>query len=222
MLISQSSLFAQNLAKQDSSFFIISAIKTVSGEEPEEEFFDVFLKFKHKWKLFSIGSLDIALSKTATDTVASFSYKLAEAGLSLNRGFGAYENSENPQRQFFYGAQLKIFDTVSYWGVHLGSMELDASPFHTSYFSIGYLRRLFKADAAENISSDIKEQRHNFFIEFGIRSKNNVPVPVIDALRIKAGILIPTWFWNDDPEPVADDVKTRIVLEIPIKGVHCF
>jgi hypothetical protein len=184
------------------SFFIISALKTVSGKSPDDEFFDINLKFQYrdynpilgqkikriktrglkyivnpiltiivnpilskKLSIFSLAGIDVALSKkspegdtkppegnaespegdsepsegnteppgdteSSNDTESSEddtkhqpseTSELSEAGLSLNVGFTTYHQAS---RQIFGGLQLKVFDTIPYWGYHLGSIEL--------------------------------------------------------------------------------------------------
>jgi len=199
------------------TFFYIAAIKTVHGEKPESEFFDIGIRARLFNRLSSMGNFDIALSDTESenDTTAepgSSSREFSDAGISLD--YIAF-TSPDSNREVFAGIKIKLFDAVPYWGFHLGSVEVCNSKLKGSFFTAGYIQRFFKTDSTYNATLDRNEHNHNFFIEFGLMSDRK-EIPVICSLRIRAGILIPTPFWNHNPEPTASDVKSRIVIEIPI------
>ncbi len=199
------------------NFFYIAAIKTVYGEKPESEFFDIGMRGQLSKRIFTMANFDIALSDTESemDTTAqpgSSSKEFSDAGLSID-----YVVFKTPDlnRDLFVGYKMKLFDGVPYWGFHIGSADVCNSKFKGSYVTTGYLQRLYKIDSLDNAASDRNEHNHNLFIEIYLMSEG-ANIPVINCLRIRAGILIPTPFWNNNPEPVADDIKTRIVIEVPI------
>ena len=74
-----------------------------------------------------------------------------------------------------------------------------------------------RTDPDVNEALDKKEFKHNLFIEFAIHSPE---LPFIKDLRLKGGILLP--FRDKTGSPSENDIKVRIVLEIPIGGVKRF
>ncbi len=204
------------------NYFIMSAIKTVSGVKPDNEFFDVNLKWKFSERLFAYGSFDIALSNTEKDSVSSSSRNLSEAGYSFNCFF--YRNRLNT-RGMFFGTTLKMFDTVPFYGFQVGSFELTKSDFQSSYFTLSYLYGFYKVDSTANARRESLslplEFRSNFYFEFSLYS-NNAVVPLINSLRIKVGLLVPISGKSKGRKPNIDDIKTRIAIEVPLKGIHWF
>jgi len=201
-------------ASKRSSFYI-AAIKTVYGERPESEFFDIGVRVQLMGRLYSMGSFDIAL--THSDAVAdttipgSSSEDFSDAGTTLD-----YELFKlNDMRQLFAGVKIKLFDGVPYWGFHFGVIELCNSALRGTFFTGGYVQTFYHIDSTQNAQREKKLHKHNFFVEFSLMS-HKADIPIIKSMRIRAGILLPAPFWNDNPEPTDNDVKTRIVIEVPI------
>ncbi len=207
---------AQNNSVSDSSAYIVSAIKTIAGEKPQTELFDIFIKFNYTPRLFSLASIDVAIGEDGTDTtgvVGPSSEKLFDAGVSAN-----WFITTKRTRKLFIGLNFRTFDSEPYLGVHFGSIELD-SPLESSFLSVGYLSRVYDVDQAINLKSQVREHMHNLFFEFALHSSE---LPAIQDLRVKGGILFPLPFWNDNPEPRRGDSKVRIAIEVPVGGIKRF
>jgi hypothetical protein len=71
---------------------------------------------------------------------------------------------------------------------------------------------------SEDTNGNNREYRHNFYSEFALHSEH---VPVIDTLRIKGSVLLPSPWWNSSP-PKDSEIKVRVAIEVPIKGVKRF
>lgn len=199
--------------KADSCFFLISAIKSISGSNIESEFFDLYLKQNMGKYFFGFGSIDIALSNPSSTNIDSTSgKKLTEAMYSLN-----YSIKKLNHTQFYVGLKFKIFDGVPYYGIHFGGIEVDGK-LYTSFLTIGFLRRFFKIEPELNSGLATKEHVNNIFISMAIHSKE---IPFLKDLRIKGGLLIPTRIFNKT-NPTEQDIKIRVVIEIPIGEIVTF
>jgi hypothetical protein len=214
--------FAQERSKDtsnsrlDSSYFIIAGIKSIAGETPSREFFDMTIKFNYSSLLFTFATLDVAFTDTSADDAEAKLENLSEAGVSINFDLQRLLFAKN-DRHVFIGSQMKIFDNDLYWGFHIGSFESNGMLFG-SYLTIGYLRRVYNIDAAENAALEKHEHEDNLYFEFALHSET---LPVIKNLRLKGGVLIPMPN-NRNPRPVASDMKTRIVIEVPVGGLVKF
>jgi len=197
------------------NFFLISGIKSISGTIPDREFFDLHAKFHFGRDVFALASFDIALTNNQSDSISSSAEKLTEASV-----FSSYviKEVDNEKRALFVGGLVKIFDTVPYYGLHLGSIENKGSLF-TSYFILGLIKRFYPIKKEDNLSKTVKEHNINIYLEFALYA---IDAPFVNNLRIKGGVILPTPFGNDDTDPTLNDVKTRIVLEIPVGEVFKF
>lgn len=206
---------------QKNDYFLASAIHSVSGEKPANEFFDIYFVF-HYWgrkadseksdimRGFSIASVDVAFSNVQTDSVGSTQKKLSEAGISMNAGF----STANGSRELYTGIQGKIFNGVPFWGVHLGGMETN-STLLGSYLSAGVLWSMLKPNIT--IEEAPRQFQRNIFVEFALHSPQ---ISFLKYVRIKGGILIP---WTTDNRiPTIDDVQHRIAVEVPVGGIFAF
>lgn len=201
-------------ADHNPCFFYIGGIKSVAGIKPSTELFDIFIKFNY-WKgAFSFASIDFAFTEKTDDEDEVKPANLTEAGFSLNYVLNKLLKLKD--RHLFLGFNAKVFDNDPYFGVHFGNLEMNDALF-SSYFTIGYLRRLYSINPEENAILDVKEFKHNLFIEFALHSPK---LPFIQNMRLKAGILLP--FRDKTGSPDVNDMKFRIVLEIPIGGVIRF
>lgn len=193
------------------SFFLISAIKTVSGIAPESEFFDILAKYHFSKDFFGLAGFDMALTARETDTVRTSTKKLTEASLILNYSIASFDNNK---RQLFFNLITKVFNAEPYYGIGIGSME-NKGAFATSYTIFALLKRFYDVKT-ENISkSSINQFNGNLYFEAGIYSD---VAPIVKNIRIKIGALLPLPFMSKDPKPTVDDIDYRIVLEIPIAG----
>ncbi len=201
-------------ADQNPCFFYIGAIKTIAGIKPSTELFDIFIKFNY-WKgTFSFASVDFAFTEKTDDEAAVKPRNLTEAGFSFN--FDLNKLLKLQDRHMFLGFSTKVFDNDPYYGVHFGSFETNDTLF-SSYFMVGYLRRWYRINQKENAILDKKEFKQNLFIEFALHSQK---LPFIQNIRLKGGILLP--FQDRTGIPNENDIKVRIVIEIPIGKVIRF
>lgn len=198
---------------QDSSHVLISAIKSISGEVPENEFFALNWRVNYTRRLFTLANVDIALSDAETDTVTSSESRLTEAGISANLDVSAFFDARHRssyERTVFAGGITKIFNTEAYYGMIAGSIELHESPFFSSYFFAGYLRRFFPVTAQSSIRRDGKRLADdNLYAEFLIHSSE---VNFFRYLAVKGGVLIPMLGRKGEFE----DVQFRITIAVPV------
>jgi hypothetical protein len=198
---------------QDSSHVLVSAIKSISGEVPENEFFALNWRINYSRLYFTLANVDIALSDAGTDTVASPTSRLTEAGISANLDVSAFLDAQHRfayKRTMFVGGITKIFNTEAYYGVIAGSIELHESPFFTSYFFAGYLRRFFPVTPETNVRDDGKRLADdNLYAEFLIHSSE---INFFRYLAVKGGVLIPTLGRKGD----FNDVQFRITIAVPV------
>ena len=146
-----------------SSFVILSLIKSIAGEIPRDEFFDLRLKFggervpprgRHDAKslfglwqgwtpYFTAASVDISLS-TRSDTTGADSLRkrLTDAGLSANY-IVAGDSGPVPRRVAYLSGLFKIFNTKSYVGGGLGGLELRGSRLEGSWVRLSWLYRVY-------------------------------------------------------------------------------
>ena len=218
---------ASGKPKPNANFFFISAIRSVAGNKPDSELFDLFFKFKYGkndgW--FSILAADLALNSSgSTDTTA---IRINEGMANINMWWpGREEKIETYRRLLFLGGGLKIFNERMYAGGHLGSMEING-PFFSSYVLAGYYKDVFLSSSALMNPDGPNNFRHNLYAEVAI-SANGTQVPIISDLRIKIGLMVP--IGPSDGIKAADqainrtneDVITRIVLEVPIGKIFTF
>lgn len=199
------------------NLFLISAISTIAGERPENEFFDILFNFHFKHWMF-IGSIDIALSNVENDDLTSTQKELTEATGNILYKLG----NKNRFRVLGAGGGLKIFNGYTYWGLNFGNFELPSSDMATSFITVGHLRMLREFTTEENnLRFDMGERRlfrDNWFVEFAFHNDN---FPVLKHTRIKGGVLIPA-HWNKNKPGSQDRITARIVIEVPIGGVHKF
>jgi hypothetical protein len=197
----------------------VSAIKSISGIRPPDEFFDVRFRFRIPGSLFVFSNIDIALSNSGTDSVSSTQKRLTEGGVSLNYAFGPMRRQNGiPERTAFAGAQAKIFNTLTYYGPQFGIVELGGSAFAGSSIAVSYLHPILPESAVVD-GVAVSSQEHNFYWEFYLRSSL---IPFFSALTLRGGVLVPA-----DPGlrlRVADHVSTqsRIVISVPVGTIALF
>lgn len=200
-------------SEPDSSHVLISAIKSVSGEIPENEFFALNWRVNYSRLFFTMANVDIALSNAGTDTVTSPNSRLTEGGISGNLDVSAFLDAPHRnsyERTMFLGAITKIFNTEAYYGAVAGSIELHDSPFFTSYFFAGYLRRFFPVTPETNIRENGERLADdNLYAEFLIHSSE---INFFRYLAVKGGVLVPLLGRNGN----FDDVQFRITIAVPV------
>lgn len=203
----------------DCSTFLIAAIKSVSGDIPENEFFAAHWKVRYGDWAFTLASLDIALSP---DDSTSSDQALTEAGaqvnLDLSRALkkGGFEHRRKAERSTYAGLGAKIFNAETYFTTSVGTVELRRSPFEGSYFQLGYARRLYPvSDSTRYNDSGQRLENDNVLIEFLIRSE---VVNFFKFVMIRGGVLIPML----GDEGRFDDIQFRITVAVSAGGLMRF
>jgi len=198
-----------------SNFAIVSAIKSIAGVKPSFEFIDINFNFKMFDWLSTLAGIDVAMTDDTSNNESK--KKISEAGVFINltpSGF-RFEN-----RAFNVGPFVKIFNTVPYYGLQLGSMEIGGA-LESSYLIVGFARRMFKPDIyKDTINTSPEEFQDNIYIEFGLYSEK-LGIP-LKYLRIKGGILIPAWYTKGFDRIKTKDIISRVALEIPLGGLFKF
>ena len=195
------------------SFFIPSIIKTLSGEKPDNELFDLTFNLnagqsEKVSRINFFGSVDISLNNVKTDSIGSTSKKIVDAGIAVNFDLG--KNFENKELRIYLGSDLKIFDTNAYYGFHIGGM-LMGNNFYSSYFNLGYVRPLNRTDTSLKLLTQFKD---NLLTEFAFTSRD---APILKNIRVKGGIIFPISKTSTD-----NDITARIVIQIPLGGIYKF
>ncbi|MEQ9425651.1 MAG: hypothetical protein RJQ09_14595 [Cyclobacteriaceae bacterium] len=195
------------------TFFIPSAIKTIAGQQPDTELFDLTFNLnagqsRNVSRVNFFGSIDLALSEAESDSTNSKSDKVVDAGIAVNVDFG--HDLNNKELRIYVGPELKIFNTNTYYGLHLGGM-LVGNYFYSSFFNLGYIRPLNKTLPSENL---LTQYKNNLLAEFAFTSDD---APVLKNIRVKGGVIFPI-----DKNASDNDVTARIVIQVPIGGIYRF
>ncbi len=201
---------AQHQRLDDSSFVIISAIKSVAGERPANEFFDINLKFLGVKPQMTLASFDVALTEVSTDSVMGTQKKLTEAGVVED-----ILTNWNADRSFMAGGVFKVFNEVAYAGVNFGGIELRNSKMMSSYLYVGFLWRLQAINDDNRVIEGITQSYQNLYAEFALHSEEE-KIGLLKSLRIKGGILMPL------VQSQVSGILSRIVIEVPIGGIFSF
>lgn len=205
---------ADSTETNNPNFIMISAIKSIAGETPDDEFLDLVTYFKITPWLVQMTSIDVALSNVDTDTVGSTQTELTEAGFSMNY---AFEPDTSQPRIIFLGPHAKVFNTDVFVGLHIGSMETGGALL-SSHITVAWAFRAYAIDAELNAAADKKKFKNNILIEFSATAQESVPI--IENLRIKGGVLFPLGGSpNKDISPRKEDISVRIAVEVPIGGI---
>lgn len=197
----------------DRNFVVISAIKTISGAAPDDEFFDLRFRFRLSRRSHILAHTDVALSARGSDTVASRQKKLTEAALMANVNLYSSREfaTDIPERLVFVGAQGKVFNTIPYYGFQVGGTELGGSVFQGSSLSVGYLHRWYGDTSAVVGGDTIGITKHNVGIDFLLRSSI---VEFFKVLTIRGGIMLPLHRRGT--------ITSRIAVAVPIGEVYSF
>lgn len=202
----------------DRSFVIISAIKSITGAKPANEFFDIRFQFRVNGSLHITLHSELALSRvSSTDSVnvTSPQERLFDASVGVNYTLPWFRVrdpvTDAPERQAFVGAQLRIFSTVPYVVAHLGNVELARSVFRGSSMIGGFA---VAPDTTPVLADGVsfRPSRYNILIDAFVRSDG---VDFFKFLNIRGTILIP--FAVKGQRPVS-----RIVIAVPIGGLNTF
>jgi hypothetical protein len=196
----------------DRNYVVLSAIKSVAGRIPANEFFDARFRFRFHRIVFALASFDVALSHRDTDSLSSEQGHLTEAAALLNVVLYTRKRpiTEERERTVFAGPSLRVFNTFPYAGGHVGSMELGGSAFHGSSFTIGIFHRL--SEVAQLVDGDtLMPAKSNLFADFFIRSST---IDFFRALNLRGGILLPL--------RKNRKVESRIIVAVPVGTISLF
>lgn len=120
-------------------------------------------------------------------------------------------------RKLFIGGNLKVFNTIPYVGLSVGSMEL-AGPLVSSYLSLNYLYQMNGVDSVFVANLGKRMYKNNFYVEFALYSTQ---FDFLKLLRIKGGVMIP--IHTDEPfKPSNKDIINRITIEVPLGSINAF
>jgi hypothetical protein len=200
-------------AESGRSTVVISAIKSIAGVAPENEFFDLRFMFRYTRHWFSLAAVDVSLTDRSTDTPTSTQKAVSDATMSFNYqsplskprlSDGRYD------RAVFAGLGLRVFRTLPYVGAHLGSLELGGSPFQGSMGTLGYYRRF--DDNEYTIGEEtLKAARSNLFVDFFVRSST---IAFFETLNIRGTLLLPI--------EKEKGIESRIAIAVPLGTVRVF
>jgi hypothetical protein len=193
------------------SYLSISAIKSIAGVRPDNEFFDIRFRFRMGEALSLLACSDIALANRESDTLRSSQSRLTEATFqpSMQMFTDLDPQTSIPQRQVFWGGTVKVFNTVPYYGVHIGGIELGGSPFVGSSFSIAHVWPFEYSDIV--IDGNRVKPMNSLVADFFVRSEM---IDFFRVLTIRGSVLLPI---ND-----ANALESRIAVAIPVGGVFKF
>ena len=195
------------------NYVSIGAIKSIAGATPENEFFDIRFRFRLTDRLVTVSSVDLSLtSRTSTDSVRSNQRALTEATALFAFAFAARRDpvTEAPERQLLVGALWKVFNTIPYAGVWLGSEELTGSAFEGSAFGVGLVGSLYETPVVIDRET-VRPQRLNVLADFYVRSAD---VPFFRLLNFRGTVLLPL--------ARGIPMTSRIAILVPIDGLFTF
>jgi len=129
------------------NYVAIAAIKSLAGEIPDDEFFDIRFKFRIMKRVTVLASTDLALtSRGSTDSVRGTQSELTEAmawtGVELHLRKNRY--NDIPERAILVGPVLKVFNTFPYVGAQVGGSS------HRAIVDHGLKRTTWRAAGEEH------------------------------------------------------------------------
>jgi hypothetical protein len=209
------SLNAKDTTGQNgNSFVLLSLIKSVAGQIPVDEFFDIRVKLQGAPWLYTFGSLDVSLSTTQDTSAAdSNARKLTDATFSQNFIVLPARNLAAPDREGALTLMYKVFDTRSFLGAGFTALELRHSRLEGSMITIAYVYRMYASTeptGTPQAGTAIRDRNYAYF-EYYIR----VPgAQFLDRLRVKGGLLLP---FSGPEAPTY-----RVTLSVPILDLTRF
>ena len=108
------------------------------------------------------------------------------------------------------GVQVRIFNTLPYWGAHFGSVEHAGSPFNGSSATFGVLHRM--TDTLSVVQGDtLVSEPWNLFADFFLTSSS---IAFFKALNLRGGVLLPL--------KGGKKLDSRIVVSVPVGTINLF
>ena len=173
------------------NFVIISAIKSVAGIIPSNEFFDLRFRFRFTQRWHVLVNADVGLQRKDVEDkdVKGSQDRIVEAALWANRTY--YRVTDNltdaPERYAYYGSHIRVFATVPYFGFHAGAVELAKSPFHGSMANIG-LSWAPQTMPVKVEQTSVRAAPLNLMLEAFIRSDG---LDFFKFLNVKGTLMVP-------------------------------
>ena len=209
------------------NFVIISAIHSIAGHKPANEFFDVRFRFRLPAGLSALVGADLNIERasfTEKDTASLQSTRDVTDAFALVNWSGRATKSfwhnamrvtdartDALDRLLILGLQARIFSGVPYAGAHIGSVEMGHSKFFGSTFTLGAVRPLSYLPVKLSDDSPVYPVRNNLIAECFLRSS---AVDFFKFLNIRATFLMPF--------ETARRVQSRIAVAVPIGGITDF
>jgi hypothetical protein len=205
------------IAAFDRSYVVVSAIKTLSGQAPPNEFFDVRLRLLLGQYLAATGNFDLSLSSRDTNNAGSQSPIIppdatGQLHFQIQRLRFRSGVSDIPQRAISFGLASKVMSSFPYWGFHISMTELGGSPFHGSSVSFGWLNRTTKAPQIIHDTTTAIASTDNLYWDFFIRSSR---IEFFKYLTVRGGFFLP--LTGTDRQ-----LRSRIAIAVPIGDVNSF
>jgi len=194
------------------SHVVISAIKSIAGQVPRDEFFDVRFRYRYGGRFFSLASFDVALNAVNTDSVKSNQQFLTEADGSLCYTLFTTADTLTSlyERAAFIGPRIRVFNTLPYYGIQVGSEEQSRSAFQGSMISVGVLHRM--NDTVNIVGVDtIRAYQWNLSADVFLRSST---VAFFKTLNLRVGVLIPI--------AKSAKIQSRITIAVPVGTIEFF
>jgi hypothetical protein len=196
----------------DRNFVAVSAIKSIAGVIPDDEFFDIHFRLRLTKHMFLIAASDIALTSRGNDSVHSNQKRLTEATLALHYKLFTHSDIRNgvPERVLSLGPLIKVFNTFPYTGIHISSLELAGSPFQGSSLTVGPVFGLYGQPRLVG-GQPFRPQLFNLYAEFYVRSET---IDFFKSLNIRGSILLPAAH--------GEPLTSRIAIAVPVGTIHIF
>jgi hypothetical protein len=197
------------------NFVVVSAIRSIGGTvTPPDEFFDIRFRFRFIPYTDVVVQSDLSIVRRTEekgDSVRSNTKRLIDAMAMWNVPFELHDPLTSvPERNVFFGPQLRIFNTVPYLGVHMGELELAKSLFHGSMFSVSYLRPMQMMPI--KVEGEVfRPTRSNLSLDAFVRSSG---FDFLKYLNIRGTVLIPL--------EKGRRTSSRIVLAVPVGSLVTF
>jgi hypothetical protein len=198
------------------NFAVISAIKSIGGDvTPQNEFFDVRLRFRffRNWDAVIQSDLSIVRRTDAdTDSLHSNTKRLVDASALLNYIPLRFTDllTNVPERNLFVGPQVRIFNTVPFFGFHIGELELAKSLLNGSMFTAAFLVPLQQMPV--KVDEEVfRPAPTNVMLDAFIRSSG---IDFLKYLNVRGSVLIP---FQRGRRPIS-----RIVLAVPVGNLIPF
>ena len=200
----------------DRSYVAVSAIKSIAGIIPNDEFFEIRGRFRYGPRLFGMASIDVALSNRGSDTVRSTQQALTEAAVSLNYAVSSVGTrrtaiTDEYDRTLFVGGVVRVFNTLPYLGAQVGSVENATSAFHGSTFIVGVLHDLSLAPSIVQGDTLVPAQ-WALFSEFFLRSST---IDFFKTLNLRGAVLLPVFKQKEK-------LQSRITVSVPVGTLNLF